>query len=114
MKVEEIIEGLNRYIEHERSTIGLNQKGHFVLQKIIKPHHTFKAYKEYTYSLWYIKNRDKHNIITIHNTEKVLNNQEDNILRKMNIDLCINLIKIIHNSNTLDLIIKGEYAGDKI
>ena len=51
MRVEDIIEGLNRHIEYKRGLLGVNTTGHLVLQKSINPHPTFKAYKEYNYSI---------------------------------------------------------------
>lgn len=47
MKIEDVIESLNRHIEYRRSLKNITAKGHLVLQKIVIPNPTFKAYKEY-------------------------------------------------------------------
>ena len=47
MRVEDIIEGFNKHIEEKRKELNINTKGHLVLQKLITPSPTFKAYKFY-------------------------------------------------------------------
>ena len=47
MRVEDIVEGFNKHIEEKRKELNINTKGHLVLQKLITPSPTFKAYKFY-------------------------------------------------------------------
>ena len=48
MRVEDIIEGLNRHIEHIRKLNNIEFKSHLVLKKEVNVNPNFKAYKELT------------------------------------------------------------------
>ena len=109
MRVEDIIEGLNRHIEYKRELLGVNTTGHLVLQKSINPHSTFKAYKEYNYSVWFVKNRKKYRVITVNIVDKVLEGQEETIIRRMNTELCTNIFNLI-GSEVHNQIVNGEYG----
>ena len=111
MRVEDIVEGLNSHIENKRALLGIKTNGHLVLQKSNSPHPTFKAYKEYNYSLWFVKNRNKTRVITINIVDKVLEGQEDSIIRRMNIELCVNVFNMI-GTDIYNKIISGEYVGN--
>ena len=95
MRVEDIIEGLNRHIEYKRELLGVNTTGHLVLQKSINPHPTFKAYKEYNYSVWFVKNRKKYRVITVNIVDKVLEGQEETMIRRINIKPLTDIIIIL-------------------
>lgn len=111
MKIENIVEGLNRFIEDKRDVLKIKTNGHLVLQRTMKPRQTFKAYKEYKYIIWFVKDGKKYNIITIEKTAKVLDGQEGTILKIMDIELS----KMIFNwigSASYEQVIKGECNGD--
>lgn len=112
MRVEDIIEGLNRHIEYKRELLGVGTNGHLVLQKSNNPHPTFKAYKEYNYSLWFVKRGKKYKVITVNIVDKVLDGQEESMMRRMNIELCTNIFKLI-DSEMYNQIVNGEYDGYK-
>ena len=110
MKAEDIIEGLNRSIEDKRDALKIKTTGHLVLQRTVKPHQTFKAYKEYEFVIWFVKNDKKHRVITLKETAKVLDGQEESMIRRMNVELS----RLIFNwvgSNFYEQVIKGEYNG---
>ncbi len=110
MKAEDIIEGLNRSIEDKRSALKINTIGHLVLQRTVKAHQTFKAYKEYTYIIWFVRDDRKYRVITLEETAKVLDGQEESMIRKMDVELS----RIIFNwigSNFYEQVIKGEFNG---
>lgn len=110
MKAEDIIEGLNRSIEDKREALKIKTTGHLVLQKSVKPHQTFKAYKEYEFVIWFVKSGKKYRVITVKETAKVLDGQEETIMREMNVKLS----RLIFNwigSDFYEQIIKGEYNG---
>ena len=109
MRVEDIIEGLNRHIEYKRELLGVNTTGHLVLQKSINPHPTFQAYKEYNYSVWFVKNRKKYRVITVNIVDKVLEGQEETMMRRMNTELCTNIFNLI-GSEVYNQIVNGEYG----
>lgn len=112
MRVEEIIAGLNKYIESRRNTLKIKVKGHIVLHKTYISHPTFKAYKEYKYDVWYVNKPYSNKILSISKVEKVLEGHEEKILSSMNVDLCTALFELI-NSEDFELIIYGEYEGNK-
>lgn len=113
MKVEDIIEGLNRHIENKRKSLGINPlQGHLVLQKTVKPHSTFKAYKEYNFTIWFVKGRDKFVALMLNHIGRVIDGQEERMIR----DMTIRLSEMIFNwigSDFYEQVVKGEYNGYK-
>lgn len=110
MKAEDIIEGLNRSIEDRRDALKIKTTGHLVLQRTVKQHQTFKAYKEYESIIWFVKNGKKYAVITVKETAKVLDGQEETMIRRMNVELS----RLIFNwigSNFHEQVIRGEYNG---
>ena len=110
MKAEDIIEGVNRSIEDKRYELKIKTTGHLVLQKTVKPHQTFKAYKEYEFVIWFVKGGKKYRVITVKETAKVLDGQEETIMRRMNVELS----RLIFNwigCSFYEQVIKGEYNG---
>lgn len=110
MKAEDIIEGLNRSIEDKREALKIKTTGHLVLQRTVKPHQTFKVYKEYEFVIWFVKSRKKYRVITVRETAKVLDGQEETIMREMNVKLSRMIFNWI-GSNFYEQVIKGEYNG---
>ena len=112
MKVEDIIEGLNQSIEDKRDALKIKATGHLVLQRTVKPHQTFKAYKEYESVVWFVKGGKKCRVITVKETAKVLDGQEETMIRRMNVELS----RLIFNwigSDFYEQVINGEYNGIK-
>ena len=110
MKAEDIIEGLNQSIEDKRDALKIKTTGHLVLQRTVKPHQTFKAYKEYKFVVWFVKDSKKYRVIRLTWTAKVLDGQEETVLREIN----IRLSRLIFNwigSDFYEAVIKGEYNG---
>ena len=110
MKAEDIIEGLNKSIEDKRGILKIKTTGHLVLQRTVKPHQTFKAYKEYEFVIWFVKGGKKYKVITVKETAKVIDGQEETIMREMNVKLS----RLIFNwigCNLYEQVIKGEYNG---
>ena len=110
MKAEDIIEGLNKSIEDKREAFKIKTTGHLVLQRTVKPHQTFKAYKEYEFVIWFVKGGKKYRVITVKETAKVLDGQEESMIRRVNVELS----RLIFNwigSNFYEQVIKGEYNG---
>lgn len=112
MKAEDIIEGLNLHIETKREDRDIKTTGHLVLQKEIIPHSSFKAYKIYKYTLWFVKGKNKHIVIALSHSAKVLDGQEKSMCQYINTELC----RLIFNwigSSFYEEVIKGEYNGVK-
>lgn len=107
MKAEDIIEGLNRYIEDRRKELNINVNGHLVLQRSITPSPTFKAYKFYEVIVWYVKGRTKSKVLHFTETAKMIDGQEEKINRSINVILSSQLFSWI-NSKECEQVIKGE------
>ena len=110
MIAEDIIEGLNRHIETKRKDKSIKTTGHLILQKEIMPHSSFKAYKIYKYTLWFVKKGKSYEVAVLEHTAKVLDGQEENMNREMNIMLSEFIFNWI-GSNFYEQVIKGEYNG---
>ena len=109
MKVEDIIEGLNQSIEDKRDALKIKATGHLVLQRTVKTHQTFKAYKEYESIVWFVKGGKKYRVITVNIVDKVLEGQEETMMRRMNTELCTNIFNLI-GSEVYNQIVNGEYG----
>ena len=112
MKAEDIIEGLNQSIEDKRGALKIKTTGHLILQRTVKPHQTFKAYKEYKSIVWFVKGGKKYRVITVKETAKVLDGQEETMIRRMNVELSRLIFKGI-GSDFYEKVINGEYKGIK-
>lgn len=113
MKTEDIIEGLNEHIESIRTIQKIHTIGHIVLQKEIIPNPTFKSYKTYKYTLWFVNKRQSHKMSTTEYTAKVLDGQEEAIIRNMNIRLSTQIFNWI-GTDTYKQVIQGEYETTKV
>ena len=102
MKAEDIVEGLNRFLEERRTELGIEAKGFFVLQREINQHPTFKAFKEYRNTLWYVKGSKKTRVVVVNLTEKVIDpNSEDATIRKINTELSKQIFGLISKDSNL-------------
>ena len=108
MKIQDIIEGLNRHIEETRKELKIQIKGHIVLHKTIELC-SFKAYKKYSAELIYINtsSKNKVSIGKVDIVDKVLEGQEEKMLSKVTIELVQLILKFV-SSELFDKIIKGE------
>lgn len=110
MKVEDIIEGLNRHIEDRRSERDIPSKGHLVLQRVVEPHPTFKAYKTYKAVLWFVKGQNRHIVISLSYSARVLEGQEESMQQCINTELCHLIFNWI-GSSFYEEVINGDYIG---
>lgn len=110
MKAEDIIEGLNLHIEAQRKDKGIKTTGHLVLQREIIPHSSFKAYKIYRYTLWFTKKGKSYKVIMLEHTAKVLEGQEENMNREMNIMLSSMIFNWV-GSDLYEQVVEGKYKG---
>ena len=110
MQIEDLIEAFNLTISQYRKSNNIDNRGHVVLQKNIEQNNTFKAYKTYVRTLWYVNGRNKYIILKVSHTDKVLDGQEEKIIRAVDMQLAIALFEFI-DTEYYDQIIKGEYYG---
>lgn len=108
MKIEDVIESLNRHIEYIRKVNNIDVKSHLVLKKVINPNSSFKAYKEYIYTVWNVSKEGKHKVTQCVLLERVIAGQEETIDRKMAIGLCESLFAWI-GTEDFNKVIKGEH-----
>ena len=113
MRVEDIVEGFNKHIEEKRKELNISTKGHLVLQKLITPSPTFKAYKFYEMILWFVKPGKKQQLFSISQTVKLIEGQEESVNRSMDILLSTKLFGFI-GTKEYEQVIQGEYETIKI
>lgn len=111
MKIEYIIEGLNRHIESRRENLGIGpMQGHLVLQKTVQPLNNFKAYKEYSFIIWFVKGKDRFRVLTLNHKARVIGGQEEELMKELIIELS-EMIFDWMGSNFYEQVVKGEYHG---
>ena len=107
MRVEDIIEGINRHIEHIRTLNKIETKSHLVLKKVVNTNPNFKAYKEYIYTVWNVSKEGKHEVSNFVLLERVIDGQEESINRKMIIGLSEALFAW-RGTEDFNKVVKGE------
>ena len=110
MQVEDLIEAFNLTISQYRKLNNIDSKSHIVLQKNIEQNNTFKAYKTYVRTLWYVNGRNKYIIFKVSHTDKVLDGQEEKIIRAVDTLLAVALFEFM-DTEYYDQVRKGEYYG---
>ena len=110
MQIEDLIEAFNLIISQYRKLNNIDSKSHIVLQKNIEYNNTFKAYKTYVRTLWYVNGRNKYIIFKVSHTDKVLDGQEEKIIRAVDMQLAVALFEFM-DTEYYDQVRKGEYYG---
>ena len=78
MRTVDIIEALNNVFEFNR------HKGHFVSKMTIETNSISKAHKLYKIEVWYVNNGIKDLVFTIQESARVVDGNEDAILKTLN------------------------------
>ena len=110
MQIEDLIEVFNLTISQYRKSNNIDNKSHIVLQKNIEQNSTFRAYKTYVRTLWYVNGRNKYIILKVSHTDKVLDGQEEKIIKAVDMQLAIALFEFM-DTEYYDQVRKGEYYG---
>lgn len=110
MQIEDLIEAFNLTISQYRKSNNIDNKSHIVLQKNIEQNSTFKAYKTYVRTLWYVNGKNKYVILKVSHTDKVLDGQEEKIIKAVDMQLAAALFEFI-DTEYYDQVRKGEYYG---
>ena len=110
MQIEDLIEAFNLTISQYRKLNNIDSKSHIVLQKNIEQNSTFRAYKTYVRTLWYVNGRSKYIILKVSHTDKVLDGQEEKIIRAVDMQLAIALFEFM-DTEYYNQVRKGEYYG---
>lgn len=109
MRSEDIVEGLNQQLKREREEKFKNVKGLFVLQRNVDINESFKVYKTFTATLWYVQNKKKYMIFQEVVTGRYLTGEEEKALRELNIKL-IQGVLTFSKTEQWELIKRGEYG----
>ena len=112
MKIEEVVECLNKFIEKERFERKINDNSKLILLKTITPNPSFKVYKSFSYSLWYVKDKNKYNVFEINMSSRVVTGQEESVTKLVDKQVLYSIYELLRQSK-FEEIIKGEY-GNKI
>lgn len=110
MKIEDVIEGLNRHIERVREDLGIKAKGHLVLHKSIETHPTIKIFKHYKYDVFFVNDKHKEIVINTSYKGRLANAEIESIEHKLDIQLSTLMFEWI-GSDTYKEVLKGEYNG---
>lgn len=112
MKIEDIINNLNGHLTHQRFIQYISIKGHFVIHKLLEPHPTFKAYKKYSVTLWYLQDNKKYPVLHIQETAKAISS--DSTLQDLvESKLCYHIFNWMLTPS-YQKIIRGKYDGKDI
>lgn len=111
MTLENIIESLNKYIIEEREERKINCKTFLILQKSLVPQPMFKAYKEYTVTIWLLnpKNKKKEVIYAFKSIDKFLDGNDKN-LTLANKDICRGIFSLCRQKE-FEEVIEGTYGN---
>ena len=110
MQIEDLIEAFNLTISQYRKSNNIDSKSHIVLQKNIEQNNTFKAYKTYVTTLWYVNGRNKYIILKVSHTDKVIDGQEQKMIKAVDMQFAVALFEFI-DTEYYDQIRRGEYYG---
>ena len=107
MRIEDVVESLNQYIEDIRKSKLLEAKSFLVLKRHIEPSEHFKAYKV-------VVNGPTNYILTTHSYQgRLVSSQEEEVLLDLERQVVKTLFGIV-NTDIFDKIVKGEYNEDTI
>ena len=95
MNGEDIIQILNRNIESRRKQNKIEATGHLVLLRNITINQSFKAYKTYEATVYFVSKRKKYKVLDCSLTAKVLDGQEGRMKEDMDIHLLDNILNCI-------------------
>ena len=110
MQIEDLIEAFNLTISQYRKLHNIDNKSHIVLQKNIEQNNTFKAYKTYIRTLWYVNGRNKYTVLKCAIIAKVLQEHEESMIKQINRRLLLEIFNLML-SEEFDNILKGTYNG---
>lgn len=111
MKIEEIIEEINRHIEDKRNLDNISANGHLVLHKLVVPNPTFKTYKTYRYTVWFVDGNKKYRVLSVEYTFNSNNTTSEEASDTMDMKL-FSLLYNWKGSRSYNEILTGVYNED--
>lgn len=113
MRIEDVVESLNQYIEEIRESTSLEAKSFLVLKKHIEPSEQFKAYKTAVIEIFIVEGSVTYKAITESFQGRMVSSQEEDIILKLEIQVIKTLFKLI-KTDTFNKIVKGEFNESTI
>lgn len=110
MSGEEIVQILNNDIIYQRNKLGLNNKCHLILHRVIQENRPFKVYKTCNTILWFIDGNNKIQLFNNSISDKILDNNKDVLINSSNKALVSFLFKFIRTDKYIELI-NGTYTS---
>ena len=86
MKVEDVVEGLNRYVEDCRQLLNIKNKSFFVMRKNMQVNSSFKAYKSINETLYLVNRDSKEAVVDIVYSSRIVTGQDETAYDKADID----------------------------
>lgn len=96
MKVEEIADAINRYLDRLRQENNSDKRSYFLVRKHQEPVETFKAFKRFNTELWLIDGNSKTRVITYQITGKMVEGRDEAFLKQVEGEFIIQLIDFIN------------------
>lgn len=109
MNGDNIIKSLNKHIDIKRGGVN-NKLGWVILQKDIIPNPSFKIYKTFVLTLWYVRNGKKFQILSF---QEDLRTPDDKVDSNWDIMYAHLLVKLFYwiDSDSYNEVIEGTYNG---
>lgn len=111
MTLENIIESLNKHIIDERKEKNINCGTFLIVHKSLIPTPIFKAYKEYTVTIWLLnpKNKKKTAVLTYKKTDKFLDSNDKNLTLAEK-EICTGIFSLCRQKE-FEEVIEGTYGN---
>lgn len=108
MEVTDMIKVLNKVLRD----LGCSEGTHCVMQKVILPHETMKAYKQFDYTIWCFINKKKYQLFRRTHTARVVTEAEEKkVIEFMEEEILEHLFVLFWSGNTLSQIINETFTG---
>lgn len=107
IKIEDVVEAINQCIERKRESLNLDLKGHLILKITSKQHDTFKALKQYIYTLVYHYNGKN---IPVIEDDLWVNTTKKNEISKLNSHFLLMLMIFFKKEEKFDMLVHNTYG----
>lgn len=108
MKIEDVVESLNQYIEKIRRNKEINSKSFLVLKRHIEPSEHFKAYKVAIVEIFVVNGPANYRLTTHSYQGRLVSSQEEDVLLDLERQVVKSLFELV-NTDIFDKVVKGEY-----
>lgn len=103
MKVEEMADAVNQYLDKLRQESNSDKRSYFVVRKHQEPVENFKAFKQFTIELWLIDKEPKR-VITIQLAGRMVEGRDELFLKEVDRKFIVELIDFINTGKLKEYI----------